>query len=92
LRGSSSAVDAFYSKPKDVRDRAVRRVIRYFITLYERDPARAVAEFVRWIASEDGAIVWGYLCRRDFVDEWVALYRGIVRLLARLGQMISGPA
>lgn len=92
MSGSSSAVDAFYSRPKEVRDRAVKRIVRYFAELYERDPARAAAEFVRWIASEDGAVVWGYLCRREFVDEWVELYRGIVTLLARLGQLIGEPA
>jgi len=83
-------VREFYSLPYDKRVEIVKTVLGTFIEKARSDPISAAIEFIVWLSTVDGAIVWGYLPREKFVEEWKELGLAIIELGRAVARMLVG--
>ena len=70
--------------PEEAKVKVVKEILSYFRKRAEENPFEAFIEFVGWLASDEGAIIWPWIWKDEYRQIMIDVATAFLKLFSRL--------
>ena len=70
--------------PQEKKDEIIRNIINHFMELSKEDGMKAGVEFIRWLASPEGAIVFPWIWKEQYREIMIDIAEQMLNLFMKI--------
>ena len=82
--GETNIKEVWLKLPDSTKRKVAARIADHFKKRIEEDSMMGAMEFLQWLSSDEGALVWPWLWRREYQDVMIDLAVNAMKLVSRL--------
>ena len=77
-------IEKFLSLPEERRNKIIHRYLSYFVKVADEDPERALTEFVEWLLTDDGMVVFPHMWRPEYAEDIIDLTSNAMKIVVKI--------
>jgi len=84
MSSSQEKLSKWLSLPKEEKVKIIKEILNYFVNEAKENRVVALTEFLAWLASEDGAIVYPWMWKEKYRVVMIDIAANVLRVVNRV--------